>query len=113
MPFPELADEVLSACMDEMARTDIVWRPLVSAPGHPDEPARGIFDDKHEFVDLDDEGVPVSSRSPALGVRFADFPDGLQPAQKDRFIIGGVTYEVFDIHPDGQAGATLRLKEIG
>lgn len=68
----------------------------------------GIFDAAHEEVTVQ-QGAPVSTINPMLGIRLADFPGGTAPAQGDRLTIRGTPYEIVDIEPDGQGGANLKL----
>lgn len=107
--FPELGDLVIKAAMDAFSRP-VTFQPVMSVPGSGDVVVRGVFDAAHEFVTFTAEGVPVSSADPVLGVRLSEF--GVSPLQGDRFVIDTRNYEVFDVQPDGQAGAKLRLKEI-
>jgi hypothetical protein len=69
-----------------------------------------VFDEGHEVVTLED-GQPVSSVMPALGVRasrFAGLPG--EPAQNGQVQIPGRgLYVVRDTQPDGQGHVTLLL----
>jgi len=66
----------------------------------------GIFDEAHEQIEVDD-GVPISSVSPVLGVRLSAFPCGSAPKQRDTFILDDVKYQVGDVQPDGHGWALL------
>lgn len=106
--FPEMGDLVVKAAMDAFARP-VTFLP--AALGAVPQPMRGIFDAAHEVVELDAQGVPVSSRQPVLSVRVSEF-QGAGPRADDRFLVGAKTYQVFDQEPDGQGALKLILKEV-
>lgn len=57
------------------------------------------------------EGVaeaPITSASPSFLCRAADLPDGA--AQGDAFALGGVTYAVRELRPDGTGMVLLDLE---
>lgn len=68
----------------------------------------GVFDAAYREIDQLG-GVPVSSTMPVLGVRLAVFPTGIAPAQSDTLTIGGVSFVVREVRPDGHGEAKLML----
>lgn len=98
---------VLASCMDAFAIT-VTIDPIASQPGEPAYSARGVFDRPYEQV-ITAEGHSQTSTQPVLGIRLSEF--AVPPAKKDKVTVDGVIYQVFDIHPDGQGGADLMLKE--
>jgi hypothetical protein len=79
--------------------------------GHPDHPMSGIFDESYEIVTLI-EGAENSTVSPALTITDADLPEGAEVAQRDRFVIGGRSYRVRDVQPQGGGETLLLLNEV-
>jgi len=69
----------------------------------------GVWRAAHTPLDLGGETV-VSTVSPALGVKLADFP--VEPLSGDQFDRGLVAYQVDDVQPDGQGGAELICHNI-
>lgn len=97
--------------MDKLSEP-VIYHPVVSAPGQGPIPnMRGIFDARHEVVDLDGEGMEISSTAPVLGIREVEYPAGHSIKQGDQFTVRGQEYDVFDLQPDGQGGLKIRLKE--
>jgi hypothetical protein len=60
-------------------------------------------------VDLS-SGVVQESTAPRLGVRLADF--ATPPAHGDEWVVGGKTYRVVGVTPDGEGGAELTGAEL-
>jgi hypothetical protein len=67
----------------------------------------GIFDAAYQVVEFQ-EGAPVSTVMPVLGVRLSDF--AAAPLQGDAVVIRGASYAVKDVEPDGKGGAKLKLQ---
>lgn len=96
---------------------DLVLAPLIGVFGESAlyAPARGapvtltgIFDEAARTLTFE-EGAAVSSTRQLLGVRLADFPVGVTPAQGDRVTLRGAVYQVADVEPDGMGFAKLVL----
>jgi len=68
---------------------------------------RGVFDAAHELVDLGGEAA-VTTTGPVLSIRLSDFD--VAPQQDNEVTIDGTLYRIYDVQPDGQAGAKLLLK---
>jgi hypothetical protein len=98
----------LRAGMDAFARA-VTVQPVRSQPGAPAYLARGVFAAPHLQIDGIAIEAGVSSASPTLGIRLSEFPE--PPGQGDRIVIGPATWEVADVTPDGEGGATLVLTE--
>lgn len=102
MSWTELADEVLKASVETFG---------VAATFMPAAGAAfaliGVYDEPHFEVTQQD--VAISSSQPSFGVRLADFPPGVAPAQDDRLTIGAEQFRVVDVERDGQGGARLIL----
>lgn len=81
------------------------------AAGGDPTPVFGVFNAAHEFLSFDD-GVPVSTVSPAVFVESGDLPSGC-PAKNDEVTRQSVTYLVDGWEPDGLSGLVLRLKKKG
>lgn len=86
----------------------IVFTPTVSQPGVAAFPARGVYAVKQVTVRLEDGGI-FTDQQPTLGIKLADYP--VPPVQGDSFVRAGVTWNVWDVQPDGQGGADLVLKQ--
>lgn len=70
-------------------------------------PITGVFDDA--YIDQNQiDGVEANAVKPVLGVRMAQF--AVPPAQDDTVLIGGTTYIVKDVRPDGHGWALLFLQ---
>ena len=83
--------------------------------GKPAFDLSGVFDDAYHSINLI-EGTPVMNTStPIVGVRLADFPQGLEPRKGDMLLIKRVNtiYKVKDVNPDGHGHAKLMLNEQG
>ncbi|MBI3452939.1 MAG: hypothetical protein HY057_08990 [Rhodospirillales bacterium] len=100
--WPPVADDVLRGCMEAFAQA-AQHRPAAGGS----YPVRGVFTAAHQVVQVQAEGE-VSSVAPAIGLRFAEWPVAPEPG--DAVDIAGATYEVVDVQPDGQGGATAILK---
>ena len=86
----------------------VTYQPVAGAPFA----ITGIFDEAWQDVEFEESRhgrrVPVSTVKPALGVRLADFPPGVTPAQGDSFtLISGESHVVADVQPDGFGMAYL------
>jgi hypothetical protein len=67
------------------------------------------FDAQYQRVEMQGE-LPVTATRPMLGLRLADLL--ARPAQGDRFVVGGLTYEVTDIQDDGHGAAAVFAVEV-
>ncbi len=86
------------------------------ADGSPVFYVDGVFDDAH-VTESFEEGAPVSTTHPVLGVRLAQFPADHQPFADgdDGDQVGpirGVIYRVIDVNPDGHGWAKLVLQRV-
>lgn len=72
----------------------------------------GIFDEAYRELDLA-TGMRVSTVTPVLGVRLAQFT-GPAPRQGDMLIIqaSGLTYVVKEVRPDSHGAAKLMLNLV-
>jgi len=104
--FRAHADLLLAAAAEHLGE-DALFAPLKSAPGGDAFAVRGPFDEAAEIVELGSE-APVSSTTPTLDIRLADF--AATPEQGDRVTVLGRLYEIWDTRPDGQGGMKLLLK---
>lgn len=96
---------VLAPCIATYGEA-VVYTPQ----GHAAFGLSGVFDSAHSTIDFT-EGAPVSTMTPVLGVRLADFPPSIAPLQGDGPVLcRGVAYLVADVEPDGHGGAKLILK---
>ena len=113
-------DQINRACLDAFARAPGepgAVAAYVSLAGGALTPApRGDF--RNQALDLDGESTVaadagVASRQPMLGLRLAEFPEGVQPAEGDRVTIatnrGADTYRVIAVDDNGEGHAWLRL----
>lgn len=105
---------VMGPCAAVFGR-DVLYTPVVSAPGAMPFTVRGIFDAEHQAVEPDYRGdgdqftaMAVTSQGPVLAVRLRDMPQ--EPLAGDAVCIGGVTYQVWDVVPDGQGKVDLMLR---
>lgn len=74
--------------------------------GQPEVTVQGIFTARYQPVTAP-QNLSVSSSSPAVGVRDADLPAA--PERGDQVDLRGTTYQVHDIHPDGEGWSRLLL----
>jgi len=81
------------------------------AAGQPFDIADAVFDEAYREVVVED-GIPVSSVTPVLGVRLAAFLT--PPAQDDALTIDrtGTTYVVREVRPDSHGEAKLMLNWV-
>lgn len=70
---------------------------------------RGVFDRAHVTVQMED-GAVHSTTEPRLGIRLAEWP--AVPVQGAHVDIDVETFEIVDVQPDGQGGATLVLMKV-
>ncbi|MBV1835652.1 hypothetical protein [Acetobacter estunensis] len=101
---------VLGPCQDTFGET-VVWRGQSS---NGDVQIRGIFDEGFRAIDTfgADDGVTpvhVTTSSPVLGIRLADF--ATDPVQGDLFQIRGLWYRLQDMRPDSHGAASLILNK--
>ena len=95
---------VLGPCLDTFG-VPATYMPLRGASFS----ITGVFDRYHVEVTLDPaQGVPVSTLRPIIGVRDSVF--ATQPAQGDKVLVAGATFEVIDTQPDGHGHTILKLK---
>lgn len=101
----------------------VVLKPVIGTLGEPAtyRPATGaafaitvVFDSG--FTGVDAGGLVVTSTSPRVGVRLAEFPASFdaERAQGDRLTITrtGVNYVVKEGRPDSHGGARLDLNRV-
>lgn len=69
-----------------------------------------IRDELHLQERVGQSKVNESTTEIRLAVRLVDMDT--QPTQGDTLTTGGLDYEVRDVQPDGQGGATLTLVEL-
>lgn len=107
MSWADLADGVVGAAMDAFGDAHVVVfaAPVVVKAAYG--AGRGVFDAAHELVDMGGE-APMTTVGPVLSIRLSEFD--VPPAQDDEVTIDGTLYRIFDVQPDGQAGAKLLLK---
>jgi hypothetical protein len=86
---------------------DWTYTPLKSDPGIMAFVFRGIFEAKHEMIEVID-GAQHSTQCPVVAVRLADLP--IVPAKGDELTIEGRDYRIWDVQPDGQGKADLVLR---
>ncbi len=84
----------------------VTYRPA----GEPDHAMTGIFDEAHDMVAQMSDGAEESVIMPALSIRQADLPEGVEVEQGDRFVIRGRAYSVWDVQPQGEGWTLLPLK---
>ncbi len=86
----------------------VSYRPKVGTAFDVD----AVFDRAFFEVTLNDEGVPINTTRPVVGVRTAQF--AADPRQGDRLYIPRTraTYVVNNFEPDGHGWALLRLNLV-
>lgn len=92
----------------------VTYEPLVSQPGAPAFPVRGVYSSTALDVELQD-GAIFSDQQTSLGVRLADFaayPDegDLVTMMEPSHPTFGRQYWVGDLDEDGQGGGMLMLR---
>jgi hypothetical protein len=96
---PDLANRVHEASERHLG-VPVLYTPVAGAPFS----LNAHFDARGVKVSID--GITVEGIAPMLGVRFAAMP--AMPQEDDQWQVGGVTYRVVDIQPDGPGtGASL------
>ena len=72
-------------------------------------PITGVFDEAYRDLLLVDDSAGITTETPVLGVRLAEFP--APPLQNDTLTIGsvGCTYAVREVRLDGHGYAKLML----
>lgn len=99
-------DLALGAGLTQFAEP-VTYQP--AAGGAPFEVV-GVWRAPHTALEIGAE-TEISTVSPALGIRFADFPS--PPKKGDTFVRGGVTWKVIDIEDDGPGlGAHLAIRRV-
>lgn len=83
-----------------------------TVPNTPSFTMLGVFDRAYVEVNFDDQGAPVSTTRPVLGVQTSAFPAGLAPAQGDTVTIGADSFEVVDTQPDSHGHVLLMLRVL-
>ena len=75
----------------------------------------GVFDDAYTALSLEGDEPAVSTFSPVMGVRLAQFPPAAPPTQGDSVTISSVqtTYKVMNVQADGHGWAKLVLMSTG
>ena len=82
----------------------------IQRPGEPAfTVADAVFDRAHEMLTYSQDGAPISTRQPVLGVRQGALPAGFEAAQGDLVSVEGATFAVMDVQPDGKGGWKLML----
>lgn len=95
--------------MSRSALTSLVNRACTSTAGWGEttvfrpnlgtqETINAVFDSAHEMVTLSD-GIPISSMRPVVDYTTADLT--VQPAVGEQITVGGITYKITDLQPDG------------
>lgn len=109
MGWPDLAAEVLDACIETFA-IDTTYTPPSGSPAA----VRGVFDRPSQDVAFALGGgelpMAVASFRPTLGVKLASLPGGVAVRGATVGPIGGLTFKVAEIVEDGQGGASLVLE---
>jgi len=77
--------------------------------GAPVALTHAVYNAAHELVTADDQGLPVSTRMPVLGVHAADLVAA--PAKGDAVTVGAVDFTVVEVHPDGSSAGYLLILE--
>ncbi len=113
MTVPIDLDALVNASVLDEFAVAVSYQPLVSSPGAPAFPARGIFDADHELVltevaNSEFDAAGHSTTGPVIALRPLEL--GLMPKQGDRVVIAAKTYAVWDIRPDGDGWVDLILK---
>ncbi len=107
----DLDDLLNKPCMDVWA-IDVTYQPF----GEASFPFRGEF--RREPFDDEQGEVTVMSRTPLLGVRLSEFPEGIVPQyasesnENDLVVVEGQTYEVVGIDDSGSGHAWLHLQKV-
>ncbi|MDE1901516.1 MAG: hypothetical protein KGI37_07730 [Alphaproteobacteria bacterium] len=73
-----------------------------------------VFDQAYQSLVLLENGPPVTTESPVLGVRVAEFPSAAPPRKGDTVAIPSVAmvFKVKEVHLDGHGHAKLMLNEL-
>lgn len=71
--------------------------------------ADAVFDSAWKQVTFGDDGAPVSTEHPILGVRLSLFPAGVAPAKWDQVTVRGQLYNITDVNEDSHGHAKLIL----
>lgn len=105
-----MAWDSLAALVNEAARdtfgVTVVYTP---APSGPSQTLTGIFDAPGQLI-ATSGSVPVQTTAPMLDIVAADLT--VTPAQGDSLTVGGNTYEVAQVEPDGNGMIKLYLLEV-
>lgn len=72
-------------------------------------PIEGIFDCDYEAVNLDSDGVPVSSRRTQLSIHKNAIP--FAPTRGDKVLVGKEEFIIADYEPDSEFGIVLVLRK--
>lgn len=103
MSFADLTAGVLSACRDAFGEA-VTYTPQ----GESAESIRGIFNAKSTVIN---DGIPILTNDPSLGVKLSDFTSTNAPQDEDTVVVRGTTYKVAEVSRDGEGGAELRLRK--
>ncbi len=97
--------KVLAPCADVFGEP-VTYTPQEGVPFQ----ITGIYDEAYREVILLD-GVPMTTESPVLGVRLAEFPEGRPPRKADQLSIASVNaiFTIKDVRLDGHGHAKLML----
>jgi hypothetical protein len=97
---------VLAPCA-EVFGEPVTYTPANGSPF----PITGVFDEAYHEVVMLDNGPAITSESPVLGIRYAEFPTGHPPRKGDTLLIvsANTIYTVKDVQPDGHGHAKLML----
>ena len=101
-----------AAALDRMTDTvrDTFPTAAVYDPSGSATPFVGIFDEAHQTVETTGDGPALSTSRPMIEVKLADLADlGVTPTNRGTLSIGAVTYEIYDVQPDGSGMARLLL----
>ena len=103
-----------AAAQDRMTDTvrDTFPQAAVYDPSGSATPFVGIFDEAHQTVESGGDGPALTTTRPMIEVKLADLADlGITPHVRASLSIGAVTYEIYDVQPDGSGMARLLLTQ--
>ena len=107
MSWADEADGVIGAAMEAFGDAHEVAFAAPVAVKSTYGSGRGVFDAAHELVEMGGDAA-ITTIGPVLSIRLADFD--VAPQQDNEVTIDGTLYRIYDVQPDGQAGAKLLLK---
>lgn len=93
--------------------TQLLGEPVIYSPAAGGSfTIRGVFDEAFKEVQLDNDGAPMTSVSPILGMQPGDLP--APPLKGDHLTLvrTGDLFRVKEVRPDSHGGAILLLNEV-